>query len=407
MMYVKAMCIALVMIVSHGCAKNYSRPLPPGEVALRKINDPKMIPDFRPAFHSREGLVESIDNSLYYYTHPSSQRFFPYGKGTLDISHERAVRSLEMFKSVLESATSPDDFQQRIVNEFDVYISVGCDGRGTVLFTGYCTPIYDASLTPTAEYRYPLYKLPPDLVKTEDGRIEGRRTPSGDIVPYYTRAEIERGDLLRGHELVYLKDKLEAYFVHVQGSARLRMPDGTFYEVGYAGKNGRSYTSLGELLKADRKIHPDRMSLTGIKEYFRKNPQDLDKYLQQNDSYVFFMEYPGGPQGSLGGPVTAYRSIATDKHNLTDEHNPPEIYPRGALAFITTTLPQLDNNRVVKRPYRGFILDQDTGGAIRSAGRADVYMGTGDLAEHLAGHTMSEGKIYYLFVRRALFGPEM
>jgi len=383
MMYVKAVCVALVIIISQGCAKNYSRPLQPGEVALRKITDPKMFPDFRPAFHSREGLVESIDNSLYYYTHPSSQRFFP------------------MFKSVLNSASSPDDFQQCIVNEFDVYISVGCDGRGTVLFTGYCTPIYDASLTPTAEYRYPLYKLPPDLVKTEDGRIEGRRTPSGALVPYYTRAEIERGNLQRGLELVYLKSKLEAYFVHVQGSARLRLPDGALYEVGYAGKNGREYTSLGGLLRDDHKIHPDRMSLTAIREYFRKNPQDIDKYLQQNDSFVFFMEYPGGPQGSLGGPVTAYRSIATDKHNL------PEIYPRGALAFITTTLPQLDNNRVVKRPYRGFILDQDTGGAIRSAGRADVYMGVGDLAEHLAGHTMAEGKIYYLFARRALFGPEM
>jgi membrane-bound lytic murein transglycosylase A len=394
----RIVCLVLICLYLGGCAswhrKDYSKPLEPGQVALKKITDPARMPDFRPAFHDKVGLVASIDNSLFYFTHPSSESYFPY----LDVSHSRAVHSLEKFKLLLQAASTPDEFHRRIVGGFDVYESVGCDAKGTVFFTGYCTPIYDASREPTAEFRFPLYKQPPDLVKTSDGEILGRRVREDVLVPYYTRAELERDKKLRGLELVYLKDRLEAFLVHVQGSAKLRLRDGSMLEVGYAAKNGRPYKSLGKMLADDGKLRRDRVSLTTIKHYFRKHPEDLDVFLPRNESYVFFRETQGGPYGSLGVPVTAYRSIATDKHKRGKD-----VYPRGGLAFIKTTLPSsAPGGAITKRPYSGFILDQDTGGAIRSAGRADVYLGEGPEAEKLAGHTQAEGRIYYLFVKTAL-----
>jgi len=398
----KIVCLVPACLFLCGCAswgkKDYSRPLPRGRVALKEITDPSALPDFREGFRNRDGLARSIENSLFYFTHPSSEEYFPYMPG---ITHSRAVRSLERFRWILETASTPEEFHRRIVADFDVYESVGCDGRGTVLFTGYCTPIYEASRKRTGKFKYPLYKLPPDLVKTQDGRILGRRTASGEIVPYYTRAEIERGNKLKGLELVYLKDKLEAFLVHVEGSAKLRLRDGSIFEVGYAGKNGRRYSSLREMLIRAGKLDPHRASLMSIKQYFREHPEDLDVFLPRNESFVFFRQTQGGPFGSLGVPVTAYRSIATDKNKDTDTK---EVYPRGCLAFIRTRLPRITRRgKVEKVPYSGFVLDQDTGGAIRSAGRADVYLGVGPEAERLAGHTVSEGRIYYLFVKEATF----
>ena len=142
--------------------KDYARPLPAGMPALRKITDPARLPDFRAAFDAdREGLLTALNLSIGWFAKPSSKKFFP----VQDITHERAAASLTAFREILTSAHSGDELQARILAGFDVYESVGCDDAGTVLFTGYYTPIFEASLTPTAEYRWPLYKTPPDLVR--------------------------------------------------------------------------------------------------------------------------------------------------------------------------------------------------------------------------------------------------
>ncbi|NQT51608.1 MltA domain-containing protein, partial [bacterium] len=336
----------------------------------------------------RDRLVEAIDNSLAYYAKPSSQQFFPY----LDISHERAVATLQTFKAVLGNATDPADLHRIICERFDVYISVGCDDRGTVLFTGYCTPIYKGSLTPTADFRYPLYKLPADLVKKPDGTPVGRRTPDGRIVPYYTRRDIEVKQLLagKGLELVWLAAPLEAFIVHVQGSARIELTGGNSISIGYAGKTDRPYTSLGLSLVADKKIHADDLSLQAIIDYFKKYPHELKDYLRKNECYVFFTQSEGGPFGSLNAPVIPPRSIATDK----------AVFPRGLLAYAVTKVPKMKTrDDITLEPFYGFCLDQDTGGAIRSAGRCDIYMGVGPDALLLAGRTRAEGKLYYLAVK--------
>jgi membrane-bound lytic murein transglycosylase A len=293
---------------------------------------------------------------------------------------------------VIQKSRSPQTFQSRIEQQFDVYMSTGCDGLGTVLFTGYCEPVIPASLTRTERYTYPLYRLPDDLVKDEAGKTLGRRTPSGRIVPYYTRKTIDKRGVLEGKdlELAWVENPLDAYIIHVQGSATLRLPDGSKRKIGYAGKNGRPYASLGQALVEDGKIDATELSLENIRKHFAHAPQELQKYLFKNESYIFFTDSEGGPFGSIGARVTPLHTIATDK----------TVFPRASVTFIATDLPEKDREGIIRlKPYKGFALDQDTGGAIRSAGRVDVFLGTGKKAELLAGWTRCEGKLYYLFVR--------
>jgi membrane-bound lytic murein transglycosylase A len=363
----------------------YDRPLPPGMHALRKITDPAQIPDFTMAATDLRNLREAIANSLSYLSKPSAKGFFPSG----DITHEKTVESLEAFLDLLEQGIGGTQLNEAIREKFDVYISIGCDDRGTVLFTGYYTPILDGSISPTERFKYPLYEQPDDLVKGPNGEILGRRIANGSVIPYPQRAVIEGARMLRGKELIYLGDAFEAYIAHVQGSAKIRLPDGEIVTVGYAANNGHEYKSVGEAMVDDGLINSDQLSLSSMIEYFKNNPDMVDTYVRRNPRFVFFRNEEGEARGSLNEEVTPMRTIATDK----------SIFPRGALCFISTNLPQLMNGTPVIQPYSGFFLDQDTGGAIRAPGRCDVYMGVGDMAGQLAGQTYQEGKLYYLFVK--------
>ncbi len=364
---------------------DYSRPLPPGEVALRRITDPAMIPNFTAACYDVSNLRESVAHSLNYLTKPSSQRFFPYA----GITHNQAVASLQAFDDMLDSGLTGRALALAIRSKFDVYISVGCDNRGTVLFTGYYTPIFDGSLERTSAYRYPLYKQPGDLVKGQDGVILGRAGPGGAYTKYPSRGELATSGELVGSELAWLRDPFEVYVAHVQGSAKIRLPDGKLITIGYAANNGHEYRSIGQELITDGKVPADGLSLTAMINYFKAHPGQADRYIQRNPRFVFFQMSQGAPRGSLNEPVTAMRTIATDK----------SIYPRACLAFLSTNLPGYSGRMVAGRKFSGFVLDQDTGGAIRAPGRCDVYMGTGDAAGRRAGQTYDEGKLYYLFLK--------
>ncbi len=397
-LYVLVVSISLLLL-STGCRtvaeqsppvipadKDYSRPLPPGMSALRKIEDPARLPDFRAAFsEDPAGLLAAVELSLRYFGAPSSRSHYP----VQGISHARAMASLVQFRSILASSRTPEEFHARILQLFDVYESVGCGHRGTVLFTGYYTPIFEARLTPTEEYRWPLHRLPDDLVKDAAGRCQGRRISDGSLVPYYTRGEIDAG-AIEGHEFVYLKNRFEAYICTVQGSAHLRLPDGSMFRVGYHANNGRDYTSVGQLLVADGLMPAARLSLSGLIAFFAQRPEIMDEYLSKNERYVFFQPTDLPPTGSLGVPVTPYRSIATDK----------AIFPRGCLAFVATDIPHaLRGGDVVDRPFDQFVLDQDAGGAIRAPGRCDIYLGVGESAGNVAGWMYREGRLFYLFLK--------
>jgi membrane-bound lytic murein transglycosylase A len=370
----------------------YDNPLPPGQSALRKITNPYQRPDFTLACIDLKGLRDAIENSLNYMSRPSSKQYYPVD----DITHQRVVKSLEAFADLLDSGLTGPDLNQAVSDKFDVYISVGCDDRGTVLFTGYYTPIFDGSEKSDERYRYPLYNQPPDLVKGADGEILGRRTADGTIIQYPPRAVIEKAQMLRGKELIWLTDPFEVYIAHVQGSAKIRLPDGTLQTVGYAGNNGYEYKSISEQMVSDGVINKNQLSLAAMIDYFKKHQDQVARYTGLNPRFVFFKKEEGSPRGSLNVPVTAYRTIATDK----------SIFPRAGIAYITTTLPQLQAGQVVNELHSGFALDQDTGGAIRAPGRCDVYMGVGDDAGWLAGQTYQEGKLYYLFLKDELVIPE-
>jgi len=367
-------------------APPYDKPLLPGQPALRKITNPSEIPDFTLACFDVEGLKPAVERSLNYLSKPSSKGFFPVG----DISHQMAVDSLKEFSSLLDSGLKGTDLNATIRDRFDVYMSVGCDDNGTVLFTGYYTPIFEGSFETSERFKYPLYKQPDNLVKDPNGGILGRRMADGSITPYPQRAVIEDAMLLRGKELVWLSDPFEAYIAHIQGSAKIRLPDGNLVTVGYVAHNGHEYKSMSQALVKDGKIPSSQLSLATIIAYFKEHPDEVSYYTRLNPRFIFFSKQEGDPHGSLNEPVTPMRTIATDK----------SIFPRGCLTFISTTLPKNAAGSVILQPYSGFMLDQDTGGAIRAPGRCDVYIGVGDMAGKLAGQTYQEGKLYYLFLKQ-------
>lgn len=402
-------CLRGLLVVALGAAfltgcKTTKKPdfygeLPEGEVALRKL-DPSEYPDFSVNMTDPDSLIRSCDMSISYMLKPSSQRYYPY----LDIPHDRAISSINALKAIaLDMKANPrsSEYLNGIIRQmFDVYVSKGApkpEGPGyteTVLFTGYFTPIYEASLTKTEQFKYPLYKRPADLVTdAATGEVKGRQTPGGGVVPYYTRKEIEGKGVLAGQEIAYVKTAWEAYTITIQGSARLRLPDGQLMEIGWDGYNGYEYSSPGEQMLKDGVIAREQYNAKGLRAYFEQNPAMMEKYLWRNDRYVFFKGTAGGPFGALGVPVTSSATIAVDK-----KHDPKKnIYPRAMPAFLTVPVPSGVADET--KDFRGFMMDQDTGGAIRAAGRCDIYMGIGEEAEKLAGQELHEGKLYYIAVK--------
>lgn len=386
--------LVAVVGLAGGCrradtVKDYGRPLPPGHPALRKITNPAELPDLRAAYRNVDPSIgPALARSLAWFDKPSTRAHFPVRTTDGEITHDAARTSVYAFMKLLHSSASATQFVQSVTQEFDVYTSVGWDGSGTVLFTGYYTPTFNASHTQTSEYRFPLYKRPGDLVSDPvTGEVKGRQVGNLLLPSYPTRTQIEQNNLLAGQELVWLKDRLDAYIIHVNGSAKLNMTDGTSMYVGYNGNNGHDYTSIGRLLVADGKLDPNRLSIPAIRAYFQQNPAQLDYYLRQNDRFVFFEEYAGDnwPAGSLGFKVTPMRTLATDK----------SLFPRACVTLVSTNL----TSEGGAQRFEQFMVDQDTGGAIRAPGRGDIYMGIGHRAEVLAGRQLEEGRLYYFILK--------
>jgi len=360
--------------------------LSPGEFGLSRL-DPTQVPDFSVGWYERDDLAESTLNSLSYLAAPSSHEFFPHGP----VTHEHMQASLERFLKLLETSSSAEEFGSSVHEEFEVWMARGRENTGEVLFTGYCTPILKGSRTRGGEFLYPLYSLPNNLVKGVDrNNTSMRKNLAGDLVPYWSAHEIESQKLLKGQELLWLNNPFDAYIARIQGSALIEFQDGSRMEVGYAGTNGHDYKSIGGVLVQEGKIQKGELSLTRLRDYFERHPQEADRVLNQNPRYTFFMASEGGPYGCLGRPVLAKRSIATDK----------DVFPRAGIVFCEVRLPDYDENKkLIQRPMRFFALDQDRGGAIRSAGRCDVFLGVGPEAVNRAGHVLSVGRMYYLLLR--------
>ena len=310
--------------------------------------------------------------------------------------------SLRAFENVLDHWRCAQCLAREIEARFDVVPSSADPALSDILFTGYYQPVMEGSFTPTDEYRYPLYRTPSDLIAAEQVTLEPKmtiervigRAEGEQFVRYFTRREIDEIGALRGRgfEIAWVKDPVELFFLHIQGSGILSLPDGRQLSVGYAAQNGWPYRSIGRLLIDDGKVAKEEMSMQRLRRYFDENPRERSEVFAYNESYVFFRVNPEGALGSLEVPVTAGRSVATDAR----------LFPKGALAFIQTQIPIIGSAGQLTgwRPVARFVLNQDTGGAIRGLQRADLYFGTGDEAAGLAGYMNRSGKMFFLLLKQ-------
>ena len=259
------------------------------------------------------------------------------------------------------------------------------------LFTGYYEPELRGSRTRQGPYTTPLLKRPPDLVTVDLGafrdslkgeRIAGRIV-DGALRPYPDRAAIETGALDgRGLELLWVDDPIAAFFLHIQGSGRVVLPDGGTARVGYAAQNGHRYFAVGRDLIERGAVAKEDMSLQAIRDWMRANPDEAPALMRRNPSYVFFRELSGeGPIGAQGAPLTPGRSLAVD----------PRFVPYGAPVWLDADHPLTDS-----QPIRRLLVAQDTGGAIRGPVRGDLFWGAGAEAEAAAGRMKSRGGYYLL-----------
>jgi len=288
-----------------------------------------------------------------------------------------------------------DDAARRFFETaFDAYAIRATDGGETGLVTGYYEPILAGSRTPGANYRYPVYGVPDDLISVElaatnpdlrnsrlRGRVVGRR-----LVPYYTRGEIDaRGTAFAAPVIAWVADPVELFFLHVQGSGQLSLPNGERLRVGYADSNGHPYRSIGRALAERGELPLEQTSMQAIKAWGAANPRKLAGALAANPSYVFFREMPasGSPVGALGVPLTAEYSVAVDRRYV----------PLGAPVYLATTWPLSD------APLVRLMAAQDTGAAIRGAVRADFFWGSGEQAGAQAGRMRQQGRMWLLWPR--------
>ena len=264
-------------------------------------------------------------------------------------------------------------------------------GAGSAFATGYYEPEIAGSRTPRPGYA-PIYGKPNDLIDVDLGlfsdalkgkRISGRVVGAA-FVPYFDRTAIEDGALAgRGLEIAWAADPVELFFLQVQGSGRLKLPDGSVMRIGYAGQNGRDYTGIGKLMRDRGLIGPNQASMQGLMAWLRANPEQGRAIMRENKSWVFFRELTGpGPIGALNVPVTAQASVAAD----------PAFVPLGAPVFLS--MDRVDAT--------GLWVAQDTGGAIKGANRFDTFWGAGDDARATAGGMSARGTAFLLLPRGVL-----
>ncbi len=277
------------------------------------------------------------------------------------------------------------------VSFFPTYLESVQIGSGQAFVTGYYEPEISGTRTRQPGFDVPVYRLPGDLVRAKPGDAPpnpngtqplGRYDAQGKFVPYYNRGEIDDGALAgKGLELGWAADPVEFFFLQVQGSGRLRAPDGTVLRIGYAGQNGLPYTGIGGVMRSRGLLGtgPGQYagSMQGIMQYVREHPEDGKALMRENQSYVFFKELTGdGPLGALGVPVRGKASVAAD----------PAFVPLGAPVWLT-----LD-----RAEASGLWIAQDTGGAIKGANRFDSFWGAGAEARQIAGGMSGRGSALLL-----------
>ncbi len=358
-------------------------------------------------------LQLAIERQLAWFDSQNKDLVWRFGQEAY--SREDMRGSLRLFQQALNKHGLSEQLVEEIQRDFRLF-KMTVDPTSKVLVTGYHSPVYEGSLKPSGEYRFPLYRLPNDLIRIDADAFAPEILKKGDrlvrgivygrydaehksVLPYYTRRQIDLEHALAGRELeiVYLSSYIDVFLFHVQGGGFVKLAEGGYLKVNYAGKNGWPYRSIGRVLVDEGLVPEKDISIPAIKAHFARVPDDEMRVCLINQSYVFY-EWDGTihetvdlshyPHGVLGFPVTPKRSIATDKR----------LFPGGALAWISSKQRHLDGSAT---PFSGFVIDQDTGGAIEDA-HVDFFLGAGVEAERDAGLLMDDnGQVYFLVAKKA------
>ncbi len=395
--------LSLLGLFIAGCAVKEAAPKPKEEIVKpeEKRVPPLQKSDKKPSeivkYTPTESFYQALERSIGYYEKMSKKEanFNFYDQ---NYTAKEMAGSLKIFKEI--SKLPKEEFLKKLDEEFLVYESK--NDKNSSLITGYYAPVLKGSFTKSQKYNAPLYPLPKDLITADlkqfpvansvrdiAGKVEDRR-----LVPYYTREEIEKG-ALKERPLLYLDNKVEAFLLEVQGSGIIEI-DGKKHYIGYAGKNGHPYTSIGKIVYEEKLLEPSKINMQTIKEFLDSNETMRDYVLNKNKSFVFFkINKEPGIFGNIGVALTAKESVAMDS----------ELLPRGALCYVKTEVPKKLNGLAVvpkteREPFEKFFMVQDTGGAIRGGGRVDIYFGEGEEALFYAGQTASKGEVYLLVVKK-------
>ena len=298
----------------------------------------------------------------------------------------------ELFKEVCQKAENETDGRRFFTINFQPYKLLDNNSLDEGTITGYYEPLLYGSLQKNKRYKYPVYKTPKDMMVIDlvsaypelksykfRGKLVGNK-----VVPYDSRAEIERNPSKNLEVIAYVDNKVDLFLLHVQGSGKILLDSGELINVGYAEQNGRKFKGIGTYMLNRGYIGKDELSAQGMKKYLDKNPSKADEVLNQNESYVFFHKSEQGATGSLGTQLTAKRNLAVDR----------SVIPLGMPVFLST------KNPIDKKPINQLMVAADVGGAIKGDIRADFFWGYGEDAFAYAGRMKEKGKMYVLMPKK-------
>ena len=393
----KNILIGMIFLSLFACARH--APVTRPEDALKRIswwraaapNDDREFAD----------IATAVRQSLAYYRKLPPETLFYLGPDR--VSALDMVVTLQNFLLIIENdSLTYEQKVKQIKKDFVLYRSIGSNGSGRILFTGYYEPLLSCRTAADDVYRYPLYKRPDDIIEVDlaqfgngfpknklFGRLDGKK-----VVPYFSREEIDQKKAIagKGLEILWCSDIVDIFVLQVQGSGKADLGDGNIVSILYDGQNGRPYKSIGKYLLDRGAIPKEAMSMQLIRQYLRDNPEQLPAILDQNPSYVFFRMDRGPSVGNIGVPLTPGRSIATDSR----------LFPKGALAIISTTKPVVEDGAIKQWvSFTRFVVNQDTGGAIKGPGKVDLFWGEGPEAELGAGSMQQEGELYFLVRKKS------
>ena len=346
-----------------------------------------------------DSLEKAVALSIHYYEKEGSKG--SYCLQDLCYSSQEMIDGLEKFLRIIRRNMTMEEVERTIRDEF-IFVRAGtARADRNVLFTGYFEPILEGSLTKTDRFRYPLYKTPDETVivpvessDSQDGRDKFvGRLLDGEVVPHFSRQEIDENGVLagRGLEIAWVDNPVALFLLHVQGSGQIRLPEGRLLYVTYDISNGWPYRGLISMMVKKGHLKENEKSYDNMKKFLHDHPKERQALMNYNERYIFFRIVTEGPLGALNLPLVAGRSIATDLY----------LYPKGALALIKTRKPDFDSQgKISWKSFTRFVLNHDTGTAIKGPGRVDLFCGTGETAEKVAGAMKEKGELYFIVKKK-------